>query len=249
MKEEGVEQPLIYLSKAIDGEECTVVLMGETHIATKEEERAADRVLPYFRYIGCEGVSFEGLIEGRFILWVMDHIILPWHSFFSYREKRSRKNKNSISRAYEYYGSKTKKMIMLEEGWKPNARMRIFFIAIPILLFGSAVSAIMLAIGSIAFVDAYDNEYALAYIVGAMLFFHYADKIPILGGITKYIAKYFLSCLTDSSPSRESNMVKNLITELKEAKIDEIIVLTGSRHTIPIATILKNQYGFVEKRF
>ena len=45
-------------------------------------------------------------------------------------------------------------------------------------------------------------------------------------------------------------MAKNLIAELNENKmIDNVLVLTGSSHTKPIAKILKNKYGFVEKDF
>ena len=105
LEEEKVKQPIIYLTNTINGKKRDVVLMGEIHIATEGETRAANRILPYFKYLGCEGVDVRGFIEGRLFFWFMDNIIdrFIWILFFG--EKRSKKNKSSLDKAKEYYDS------------------------------------------------------------------------------------------------------------------------------------------------
>jgi hypothetical protein len=65
LRDDSVKQPVIYLSGTIKGIDHNVTLLGETHVATKNEARAASRILPYFKYFGCEGIDVEGFAEGR----------------------------------------------------------------------------------------------------------------------------------------------------------------------------------------
>lgn len=247
LEEEGVKQPVIHLSNIIKDKKRIVVIMGETHIATKGEERAANRILPYFKYFGCEGVDVKGFIEGKFFFWVMDYIVSPLVSILSFHEKRSKKNKSFIDRACEYHASKTKKVFMLEKGWKPSIRMRIFFVVFPLLLFRSML---MFAINSAKIASDQGSGWALIYIASIVFFVALYDKIPILNNILRFIIGLILDYIFDLGPSRDRNMMKNLIAELnKEEKIGEILVLTGSHHTYSIAEILKNKYGFDEKAF
>lgn len=247
LKEENVKQPVIYLSNTIKGKERNVVLLGETHIATKEEERAVSRILPYFKYLSCEGVDVKGFIEGRFFFWIMDNIVGPLFSILSLWERRSKKNKSSIDKAYEYRDSKTKKVFMLEKGWKPSIRMRIFFIAFPVFIFRTMF---MFAISSVEVASNYGGGGVLMYIVSIAFFVALFEKMPLLKDILGFIIDLILDYVFDLGPSRDRNMTKNLVVELnKNETIEEIIVLTGSNHTSSIAKLLKKKYGFVEKSF
>ncbi len=275
-KEENVKQPVIYLSTINEGKKSNVILLGENHLATKGEERAAGRILPYFKYFGCEGVNIEGFVEGRIFSWVMDHIMSPLVSISSFRERRSKKNKSFIDKTYEYAydeveifldrqsdhidnhekqkknSDKTydydnilkKKIFMLENGWKPGIRMRAFFIAIPTLFI---ISLLSITTSTININSEYGNGWALIYIICLIFFVMFSDKIPLLKNMIGVMVCFMFDYLFDIGPSRNRNMAKNLVTILNTNKdIDEIIVLTGSSHTFPIAKILKNKYGFVE---
>lgn len=111
MDEEGVEQPVIYLEDNIKGKKRKVVLLGETHIATEGEERAAGRILSHFKYIGCEGIDTATFIEGRFYFWVMEHIIDPFLIPLIFLGKRSNGNKSFLETAQDYRDSKKKESI------------------------------------------------------------------------------------------------------------------------------------------
>ena len=90
----------------------------------------------------------------------------------------------------------------------------------------------------------------MIYIVSIVLFVEFFEKIPVLRYILRFVINLVFDYVFDIGPSRDRNMTKNLNSELnKNETIDEIIVLTGSSHTRPIAKILKNKYGFVEKSF
>jgi hypothetical protein len=241
--DENVEQPVIYLNGTIEGIDHYVTLLGETHIASKNEERAAGRILPYFKYFGCEGICVEGFVEGRLFFWFVDHILS--HILFL-GQGRSNKNKSFIEEAYEYRDSETKKLFMLENGWKPNTRMRIFFVVFPVL---AIMDIYNIATSTIDITGKYDFP-ALVYIACIIFIVAKYDKIPILKEIGGFISRIVLNYVFDLGPSRNRNMTKNLIGILSEHKmINEIIVLTGSSHTRPIAKILISKYGFVEKSF
>ena len=248
LKKEGVKQPTIYLIKTIKGTERDVVLLGETHIATKREERAYSGILPFFKCLGCEGIDIEGFIEGKFFFWAMHYIHYIMGIFF-YLDGRSKKNKSSLDKAAEYYNSEleTKHILFLEKGWKPSIRTRIFFIALPILII---CSLLQIVTESIDVASDQGGLWAIANIVGVMVFVILLEKIPILKEVSRLIFGFIIGYVFDLGPSRNRNMAKNLIAELNENKmIDNVLVLTGSSHTKPIAKILKNKYGFVEKDF
>lgn len=247
LEKENVKQPVIYLSSTIKGKECDVVLLGETHIATKGEEQAANRILPYFRHIGCEGVDIKGFIEGRFFFWAMEHIVSHLVSILSFREKRSKKNKSFLDKAYEYYESETKEVFMLERGWKPSVRIRIFSVAFPVFIF-KTISDFAIITAEVAI--NHNMGGFLIYIISVALFVVLFEKMPILKDILRFIIRIVLNYVFDLSPSRERNMIKNLIADLNADKaIDEIIILTGAYHTPRIAKVLKSKYGFIEKSF
>ncbi|MCK5085648.1 hypothetical protein KAK05_02980, partial [Candidatus Parcubacteria bacterium] len=178
LKEEGVKQPTIYLNKTIKGIERDVVLLGETHIATKREERAYSRILPFFKCLGCEGVDIEGFIEGKFFFWAMHYIHYIMGIFF-YLDGRSKKNKSSLDKAAEYYNSelKTKHILSLEKGWKPSIRTRVFFVALPILII---CSMLQIATESIDIANDQGSLWAIVNIVGVMVFVILLGKIPVL---------------------------------------------------------------------
>lgn len=243
LKEEGVKQPIIYLTKTIRGEERNVVVLGETHIATKKEERAADRIIPYFKHIGCEGLDIEGFIEGKFFFFIMHYIIYPFISIVFFLGMRSQKNISFIQKAYEY----CEEVLSLEKGWKPSIRTRICFFVFPILFIWEIYS---FATGSINIANEHGNEQALVHIITIIFLAVLLVKMPILKNIADFIFDFILGYIFDLGPSRERNMTKNLVTELNDnIKIGEIMILTGSAHTKPIAKILKKKYGFVEKKF
>ena len=244
LKDEGVEQPTIYLTKTIDGIERDVVVLGETHIATKKEERAYSRILPFFGCLGCEGVDVKGFIEGKFFFWAMRYIHYVMVIFF-YLNRRSKKNKSSLDKAAEYYDSEleAKQVLSLEKGWKPSIRTRIFFVAFPVLFVWEIYS---FTTGSINIANEHGNEQVLVHIITTIFLTVLLIKMPMLKNIFDFILCYVF----DLGPSRNRNMTKNLVTELNDnIKIDKIIVLTGSGHTKQIAKILKKKYGFVEKDF
>lgn len=246
LREENVKQPVIYLDGIIKGKDRNIVLLGETHIATKNEERAAGRILPYFKYFGCEGIDIEGFIEGRLFFWFMDHILNHFSSILYIGERRSNKNKSFIDKGYEYRDSKTKKVFNLEKGWKPSIRMRIFFVIFPTFIIWDIYT---LTTGTIDIAGEYGISSALVQIVGIVLIVTMFDKIPILKEIIRFILDITLDYVFDLGPSRNRNMTKNLIDILSKHKtISEILALTGSNHTRPIAKILISKYGFVEKR-
>jgi hypothetical protein len=243
LKEEKVQQPVIYLTKIIEDKERNVVLLGETHIATKGEERAAGRILPYFKCIGCEGLNVEGYIEGKFFFLVMHYIINPFFGIVFFLGRRSENNKSFIEKAYEYCD----KVLLLEKGWKPSIRTRIFFVALPILFIREMY---FFATSSIDIASEHGSWQVIVNIASIMLIVILLEKMPVLKNISRYIFGFILGYIFDLGPSRERNMTKNLIAELnKDETIDTAIVLTGSNHTRPIAKILKNKYGFVEKDF
>lgn len=247
LKEEGVKQPLVYVVNTINGKERTVVLLGETHTANKAEERAASRILPYFKHIACEGVDVEGFIEGRFFFWVMEHIMTPIISILIFWERRSSKNLNSLAQAGEYRNVKTKNILMLEKGWKPSIRTRIFFIVLPLLF----IRSVYMFTSTGVEVAKNDGALGLAIYFG-MLFFAIAllEIVPIVKDIIKFLVSLVFDYVFDLGPSRERIMVKNLVDAMNtDEAMDEVIVLTGSGHTMPIAKRLKKKYGFVEKRF
>ncbi len=248
LKDEGVKQPIIYLIKTIDGIERDVVLLGETHIATKGEERAYSRILPFFKCLGCEGIEVEGFIEGKFVFWAMHYVHYIMGVLF-YFDRRSQKNKSSLDKADEYYDSesKTKRVLFLEKGWKPSIRTRIFFVALPVLFIWYTF---LLAVTSVNVVSNHGDLWVLADIVGAILFVILLEKTPVLKEIFRLIFGFIIGYVFDLGPSRNRNMTKNLVAELNENKTtDNVLVLTGSDHTKPIAKILKKKYGFVEKKF
>ncbi|MCK4525083.1 MAG: hypothetical protein KAU07_01460 [Candidatus Andersenbacteria bacterium] len=248
LKKEGVKQPTIYLSKTIKGIERDVVLLGETHIATKKEERAYSRILPFFKCLGCEGIDVEEFIEGKFFFWAMHYIHYIMGIFF-YIDGRSKKNKSSLDKAAEYYNSEleTKHVLSLEKGWKPSIRTRILFIAFPVLIIHSMLQ---IATESIDVANDQGGLWAIANIVGFIVFVVLLKKMPIIKEVSRFLFNFIIGYVFDLGPSRNRNMAKNLVTELNENKIiDNVLVLTGSIHTKPIAKILKKKYGFTEKDF
>lgn len=133
LREEKVDQPAICLSKTIGAKERTVILIGETHVATRSEERAASRIIPYFGHIGCEGIFLRGFSEGKFYTRIMDHIE-PFLTYLIFLGKRSKKYKGFLDTAYAYRDNKEKDVALLEDGWKPSMRMRLFLILFPLYL-------------------------------------------------------------------------------------------------------------------
>ncbi len=254
LKEENVKQPVIYLSGKIKGKERKVVLLGETHIATKGEERVAKRILPYFKYIGCEGINVEEFIEGKFYFWLRRHIIDPFIVIivtFCVREKRSNENKSFIAKASEYYDSETKTVLMLEEGWKPGLRTRLYFISflplLVIILFWIISSASALTVTGAAIARNDGLGWAIAPVFVAVFLAALINKLLISMNIRMFLFDFIYNYVFDIGPSREKFMIKNLVAALNEDEsIDEFVGLTGSAHTRPMAKILKNKYGFVE---
>lgn len=244
LEEEEVKQPVIYLENTINGKKRNVVLLGETHIATREEERAAGRILSYFKYISCEGVDTDTFIEGKFFFWIMDHIIGPIMSLLVYRGKRSSGNKSFLDTAQDYRGSKSKKVFMLEEGWRPNIRIRIFSVVFPIWILYSMLTVTATSVGV---ARDYGGEGFVIYMVELAVFLVLLEKLPLINKILRYIVSFVIDYVFDLGPSRNRNMMKNLITELNnDGAIGEIIVVSGSGHTRSLAKLLKNKYGFVQ---
>ena len=102
----GTSLPVIHLSKEINGIKRNVVMLGETHIATKKEAIAVSRIMPFFKNFGCEGVDTKGFVEGRIFFWLMEHVFNYFASFISFG-RRSKKNKNSLDLANDYAGDFT----------------------------------------------------------------------------------------------------------------------------------------------
>ncbi|MDD3190812.1 MAG: hypothetical protein PHI66_03935 [Candidatus Pacebacteria bacterium] len=248
LEKENVKQPLVYLGGDVNGERRMIVLVGEIHIASKKEEKASDRILPYFHYIGCEGVDVKGFVEGRIFFFIMDTIINPLLNIFYYLGKRSVRNKSSIRKAQ---GLENKKLLMLEKGWKPSIRTRIFFITIPTLFFWTVFD---IAKGGAEIANSNGGEWGAAFIAGIIISSIFISKllhaIPIIRDIHEYIMNFIFDYIFDLGSSRNRNMIENLITELNRDKLmKEVLILTGAQHTIPLAKILKKKYNFIEKRF
>ncbi len=246
LKEEKVKQPVIYLSGKIKGKERKVVLLGEVHIATKGEERAASRILPYFTHIGCEGVDVRGFIEGKLFFLFMRYIISPLVAIIFFLERRSKNYKSfrQTAREYQESGSKTNKVMSLEKGWKPSIRLRLFFIVFPILIFRNMLS---MATDTVRIASDQGAGVALLNIVFLFVLVELSIRIPILKDVIKYLAILVLDLIFDLGPSRNRYMTKKIVTAFNKKKtIREIIALSGSAHTRPMAKILKNKYGFVE---
>lgn len=242
MKEEGVKQPVIYLENNINGKKRKVVLLGETHIATKGEERAASRILSYFKHIGCEGIDTDTFIEGRFFFWIMDHIIDPIFSRLIFFGKRSVANKSFIHTANDYRDEK--KVFMLEEGWKPNIRIRIFSVIFPILMLYAMLDVTV--VGAEVAIN-YGIDGFLVHLFILVIGLVVIKKLTLINKILRYVISFIIDYVFDLGPSRNRNMTKNLIAELNiDNAINEIIMITGSGHTKALAKLLKNKYGFVQ---
>ena len=243
-EEEGVKQPIVYLKNTINGKERDVVLIGETHIATKGEERAAGRILAYFQHIGCEGVDVKGFIEGRVFFWIFYNLMYPIISLFIFWQRRSKKNMSFLGKAYEYRDTGTKNVLSLEKGWKPSIRTRFFFIASPIIFLYTVYD---MTANSVKVAQTEGGGAALIYIAFVFLFIAACEILPVVKHVFRFISDFVFDYIFDLGPSRERIMVKNMIAEMNANEtIDEMIILSGSKHTPSLAKLLKKKYGFVE---
>lgn len=245
LQEEGVSQPLVYLTGAVGAVERRVVLLGETHVATAKEERAAERILPHFGLIGCEGVDVTGFLEGRMFFWFIEHIlnhVIGILSFF----RRSDKYKSFIDTAREYDKTGVLQVLDLEKGWKPSIRIRIFFIVFPLYVLYSLATYTTDSVEVVSTHGGVGLVYVLLY---PLLFFVVFDKVPLLRDILLLPVDFVFDYVFDLGPSRNRNMVRNLLEALeKDGAAEEVLVLTGSAHTKAIAKLLKKKQGFVERK-
>jgi len=250
---EGTSMPAIHLEALIDNKKRDVVLLGEVHIATKQESMAVAKIMPYFNCLAYEGVDVSTYAEGRFFSWIsrlgVNHAVtatVEWD--------RSNKHKSPIDQVEKH--SSSKKTLHLEEGWKPNIRTRILLILLPIMNFLLLLGAALFIAGfswsmfSHSSIQAKNehifSSYNLATVIFTLLFVILIYNIPALNKAINSTMNRFTDFLTSAS-ERNNYMTKTLIDTLnKETAIESVLVITGKAHTAPMAEILKKKYGFTE---
>lgn len=243
------DNPAIRLVARINGIERDVVLLGETHVATEGESKAARRIIPFFRCIGVEGVNVADLPEGKIFFWFLKWLMLPLVfvlNLFS-REKRSKKNVSSIEQIRDIdcalRGDKV--VVRLEDGWRPNLRMRAFFVLFPLSYVYSVVSTMLDTAETVAAADG-SSILRSALIVVAMIA---AFKMPVLGDAIKFVfSRVILGYVFGLGPSREKYMAKSAVAFLEgNDAADRMLIVTGKAHTKRIAKILQRKYSFVQR--
>lgn len=218
----------------------TVVLLGESHLATKAEALAGARIVPYFDHVGCEGVDLQGFFEGRVFFWFMRTVIYPLIDLFT---GRSKKNKSPIAQAEIPPLFEVKRnVISLETGWKPGIRVRLFSLVFPLLTVLGVVSFFISSAQAVA------NQMPWHYWLWVLLWI-LAPWVPGVRNVLMFLMGLFLRHIVGLGPSRERNMVRNLMLALREDAISEVLVTSGRAHTRPLANLLKREHGFVEVPF
>lgn len=139
---------------------------------------------------------------------------------------------------------KKKKVFMLEEGWRPNIRIRLFCVILPVWIIYSILQTIA---GGVEVAVDYGAGGLLVFILELVIAIVVIEKMPLINKIIKYTISFIIDYVFDLGPSRNRNMLKNLIAEMNnDDAINEIVMVTGSGHTRALAKLLKTKYGFVQ---
>lgn len=239
---EGIDQPSLYLTGEVGERTREVVLLGETHLATEKESRAASRIIPFFDSVGYEGVDVRGCIEGKIFFFVMGTLMFPLLWIMSLG-KRSKKHTSSITQA-NYLPAK--KSVWLERGWHPTYRARLFFLTFSAFFIYALYNLVQGGVqaasddGSVGL-----GGYLLVAIIGLLLV-----KVKFISKITGFFIDIVINYGFGFQRSRDKNMAKNLVEALRgDETIGTMLVTTGADHTPTIAKILQKKYGFEEKPF
>lgn len=241
---ENTELPAVHLTGQVAGIARSVVLVGEVHIATKEESRAAKRIIPYFSCIGIESVDVRGFISGRIFNSFLDKITYPIVNVIT---KRSSKNKSLIDIAYSFVFADQKQVMPLEKGWKPGLRTRIFFVGFPLLFMYAVVSFVR----NMKKATRELNPRVILNLVVYFILERIVTKIAKLVGLSHIFSlSRLFAWVTDLGPSRNRNMIRNTIGFLTENRDEtSMLILTGRAHTKDMASILCDKHGFVDIGF